>query len=195
MAHGVLDSAPMSRAALAAVALVAASSSSALAGPGFLGVGIGTAPAFSSDATGKEGPDGRSGRVFGGYRWRLPTGSLAAEATVGRFDLVHRNVPFSSTTLGVGAKYNFPLGNQFEVFGRTGVQRTWLTTDRAAAAVESNVNGFYLGAGFDYVFRVLNTDASVFVDYQWAPTSVTNGDMSKYDTSARMWTMGVTVSL
>ena len=168
--------------------LLAASTSVASAG-GYLGLGIGTPPAVSSDANGKHFSDSRSGRLLGGMRF----GHLAVEGSLGRFDLVHRGLESTSTTLGLGAKYSLPLGSNFEVFGRGGVQRMWLTTN--TYPFDAVGNGPYLGGGFEYRFNVVATSASAFVDYQWAKSSVTNDHMLTYDQSARMWTLGFTVGL
>src|SRR4026208_1096879 len=121
MAHDMLSTAPMSRSVLALV-LVAASATAASAG-GLVGRGSGTGAASSGDIPYEE--DGRSGRLEAGYRF----GRFSIEGMGSRYGLALSGSEWSGTTLALAGKVNFPLGDQFEAFGRLGLQHTTVTED------------------------------------------------------------------
>lgn len=185
MAHGMLSSTPMSRTALALV-LVAASASSAFAG-GFVGLGIGTGAATSGDFDIDE--DGRSGRLMLGYRF----GRISVEGMGTRYDMVTPDAhEWSGTTLAIAGRYNFPLGEGFEVFGRLGLQRTNLTDDEYGN--ENAGNGFLVGAGAEFRIPTQAVGLSVFVDYSIIRSSMSNETYSDLGLTSRIWTLGATLS-
>lgn len=169
-----------------AAVLVAASASTASAGA-YVGLGVGTSARASSDETTMQG-DGRSGRLMLGWRW----GRISAEATGTRYDLWVSQAPFTATQLAIGGKYSFPLGNNFEVFGRGGLQRTSLSR-MSSGGYDASGGGWYLGAGFEYRMNVILAGASIFVDYAHASTTFDNG-IGEYHGGAGLWTLGATVS-
>ena len=176
---------------LLAVAIVAATASAASAGT-YLGLGIGTAASASGDITNTTSDGNRTGRVLGGFQF----GRFSVEGAVSRYGIdKDRTVPYQGTRLGVAGKYSLPLGDQFEAFGRLGLQRTWLNTD--GAYVDYVGNGLLLGAGFEYRLNVAGTGASLFVDYEYARTGLVNQrDMkTTKDEGIGMWTLGATIAL
>jgi hypothetical protein len=187
MARRMLDYARMTRLGLAAV-LLAASTTAASAGT-YLGIGVGTSADGSvGDSETVEG-GGRSGRLLLGSRF----GKLAVEGQAGRFDMMFANSVFETTQLGVGLKLNIPLGNNFEVFGKGGVQRTWLSNDNSM--YDAAGNGWFAGGGVEYRLNLGVTAASLFMDYQHSSSTLTNERMQEMDGSTGMWTLGATVSL
>lgn len=185
----------MKRAVLA-VALVAGSSGAATAG-GYVGLGLGTGPALdrsndntvlTSDAIES---DGRSARLIGGFRF----GQFAVEAALGGFDAamqLNTGDSYYSTRIYQGSlsgKYNHPLGDGFEAYGRLGIQRTSLSLD-GDSRFDADGTGLMLGAGIEY--RIKLTGVSVWVDYQYSRASL-DGELVKGDLSARMWTIGATL--
>jgi hypothetical protein len=175
---------------LAAVALVAASASAASAGA-YLGLGIGTAASPGGELTTTSSDGNRSGRVILGTSF----GRLSIEGNGDRFGLYRGQAAYQGTTLAAVLKYSLPLGDHFEVYGRGGLQRTWLNTDDNAADWAGN--GWLLGAGFEYRLDLAGTGASVFVDYQHTDTGLLNQTDMKTakDETFGMWTLGATVSL
>lgn len=169
-----------------AACLVGATASTASAGP-YVGLGIGSSARTSSDSTTMSG-DGRSGRLMLGWRF----GRLSAEATGTRYDLWVASAPFTATQLALGGKYSLPLGDNFEAFGRGGLQRTSLS-QQSSGGYDASGGGWYLGAGFEYRIKAILAGASVFVDYQYASTNFDNG-MGEYRGGAGLWTLGATVS-
>jgi hypothetical protein len=89
-------------------------------------------------------------------------------------------------------KVSFPLGNNFEAFGRGGLQHSWIRSARSDNNVDGN--GYLLGAGFEYRLNLLIGQGSLFVDYQYNKATLT-GDRLRFDQSTRMWTMGLTVGI
>jgi hypothetical protein len=177
---------------LLAVALVAAAASTASA-EGYLGLGIGTAARPSGDLPMTTGDGNRSYRALGGYSF----GRFSIEATVSRFGELRRNsYQYDGTMLSAAGKYSYPLGDNFEAFGRLGLERTWLSTD------PSNLpdyvgNGWLIGAGFEYRFTVAATGASALVGYEHSSSSLANQNAmsSTVGESVGIWMLAVTVSL
>jgi hypothetical protein len=180
----MLGSSPM-RTALALV-LVAASASSAFAG-GFIGLGVGTGAASSGDFDIDE--DGRSFRLMGGYRF----GRISVEGMGTRYGMMTPDGgKWTGTTLAIAGRYNFPLGEGFEVFGRGGLQRTDLSNDEYGATNAGN--GFLLGAGAEFRIPTAAVGLSLFVDYTIYRTSVSNEVYSDLGLTSRIWTLGALVS-
>ncbi len=181
----MLSSTPMSRTALALV-LVAASASSAFAG-GFVGLGIGTGAASSGDVTIDE--DGRSGRLMLGYRF----GRISIDGMGTRYGMVTPDGhEWQGTTLAIAGRYNFPLSEGFEVFGRLGLQRTSLSDKNYDA--DNDGNGFLVGAGAEFRIPTQAVGLSVFVDYSIIRSSIANDTYSDLGLTSRIWTLGATLS-
>jgi len=188
MARRVLDNAPMTRLAIAA-ALLVASTSAASAGT-YLGIGIGTSADGSLDGGDTIEGAGRSGRLMLGSRF----GKLSVEGQAGRFDMMFTGITYQSTEVGVGLKVNIPLGDNFELFGKGGVQRTWLSAE-VSPMYDAAGNGWFLAGGVEYRLNLGVTAASLVLDYQHASTTFSRSAMAEFDGSAAMWTLGATVSL
>jgi len=184
----------MKRARLA-VMLVAALSSVASAGS-YLGLGIGTKPAISDQKDRLE-TEGRSGKFLLGTRW----GNVSAEGAIGGYSVL---VSSSDTFIPLGDAYqasaalkmSLPFASGFEGFGRVGVHHTWINSDKDMNSVSGN--GFLIGAGFEYRLNLTVTQASLFVDYQYSKAKL-EGDRFKdgmaFESSSRMWTLGLTVGI
>ena len=175
---------------LLAVALVAASAPAASAGT-YLGLGIGTAASPSGDIAMTSSDGNRSGRLLVGTRF----GHLSLEGAGSRYSLYRGSAPYSGTQMAVALKYSLTLGNNFEAYGRGGLERTWLSTDTTANDFAGN--GWLLGGGFEYRLDLGVTAASVFVDYEHSATSLVNqiNMQSQKDETIGLWTLGVTVAL
>jgi len=191
MARPMLYPGPM-RSLLVATALVAASATAASANT-YLGLGIGTAASPGGDTMSSDG--NRSGRLMLGTRF----GHLSIEGAGSRYSLFNGPVPYDGTMLAGALKYSLPLGNNFEVFGRGGIERTWLTSASSTAgnAYEWSGNGWLLGAGFEYRLDLGVTAASIFVDYEHSSTTLTTpAEMNvQRDEAIGLWTAGVTLAL
>jgi len=184
VAYKMLRVGHMKRACLVATVLLA-STQLATAG-GYVGLGIGTAPAMNND--GEElslAADGRSGRLLVGSRW----GQISLEGALHKYDaLSPGREPFEVYQGSIAGKASFPLGNGFEAFGRLGLARTWLVSPN----LDKEGNGFLLGGGFEYKFNLAPTQLSLFIDYQYNAAKL-DGDRGPLDVSSRMWTLGVTL--
>lgn len=185
----------MSRLCLAALLLTA--STSAVSAGTYVGLGIGTAASGSaerSDGIDMGSVDGyeRSGRLLLGSR----LGKLSIEGQGSRFNarLSTQTNDYEATQLGVGLKLGIPIGNSFEIFGRGGVQRTWLSS-QDDSTMDAVGNGWLAGAGVEYRLDLGVTAASLFLDYQRSSTGLTSERMIEFDVGAGMWTLGMTVSL
>jgi len=175
---------------LLAVALVAAAASTASAGP-YLGLGIGTSASPSGDLEMTSSDGNRTGRLILGTSF----GRFSVEGAGSRFSVYRGKYPYDGSQLAVAGKYSLPLGDQFEAFGRLGLQRTWLSTDVNQADWQGN--GWLAGAGFEYRFKVSGVGASAFVDYQYANANLVDQRSTNVERGmgVGMWTLGATVSL
>ncbi len=177
--------------ALLTASLLAAASTSASAGT-YVGLGIGTAPAVSED-TNQLDSSGRSGKVMLGNSF----GKLAIEGAITKYSMARLSrdvpVPFGDTyQAAVALKLTFPLGNNFEAFGRGGLHHTWLKTPDPVG--DTDGNGMLIGAGFGYHLNLGVGGGSLFVDYQISTAKLT-GDKFMIDMTTRVWMLGLTVGL
>lgn len=180
----------MTRALLVA-ALLVGTSSVAAAGP-YVGLGIGPSPGLSSGTTEDPSERGRSFRLLGGYRFKfLKVGALGVEANFtdydARWNRFGGNV--SIRHFGLFGKYSFPLGSNFEVFGRLGVQHTTLSPDDDPG--DYSDNGIGVAAGAEYAITLPFVSGSVFLDYSITHAGELTDD--PYSLTSRQWMLGVTV--
>jgi hypothetical protein len=191
----MLDSTAMKRAALV-VALVAAMSSVASAGP-YVGLGIGTNAVSGSD---RIVDDGRSGRLLVGYSFRpLRYGTLAVEGTIGGYGLGLKDgdeaLPMDAYQLSAAVRFNLPLSNNFEAFGRLGLHHTSVGADNSI--YDTSGNGFLAGAGIAFLFDArIGKGAAVSIDYQLNKVDLSGERFqgaSSLGLVERQWTLGVTL--
>jgi len=178
--------------ALLVASLVAATSTVASAGT-YLGLGIGTAPSVGGDMPTFSNDGSRSERLLLGFRF----GRFSIEGDGTRYGLLNDGrAQYTGSQLAAALKFSYPLGNNFEVFARGGLERTWLTTDTDEG--EFSGNGWLLGGGFEYRVNLGVVGGSIFVDYTHNDTSFTASsgtNMKSLDGTAGMFSLGLTVSL
>jgi len=189
MARPLLDHRAMRSMLILAAVLATGSVASAET---YIGVAVGTAPSISNDTIPNPRNDGRSGRFFLGEAFGLRFGTLAIEGEANRFDLVLNGFPSSSTMLGVDAKYSFPLSDGFSVFGKLGLQRTWLSEGGDGPNYDGAGNGWYLGLGAEY--RIIPL-LSVFVDYERQSATIDAPTSTSYGQAAGMFSLGAAFHL
>jgi len=184
----------MKRAALA-IGLLAATAGTASAGT-YLGIGIGTLPAVSEDSD-RIDSDTRALKGLIGMRW----GQWSVEGSIGGNTLVRTADnglinPFGDFyNLGAAAKFNLPLGNNFEAFGRLGVNH--LVVRGEDERFNASGNGLQFGAGFEYKLNLGVGAGSIFVDYMINRAAMTgdNDDRFEYDLTTRTWMLGLTLGI
>ena len=121
---------------------------------------------------------------------------ISAEGSVGGYSLLQtgtRNTGFDAYQASAALKASLPLGNNFEVFGRGGLQHLWLKG--ADPEFDASGNGFLLGAGFEYRLNLGIGQGSIFIDYQFNKAKLDGDNMEHEDLSSRMWTLGLTVGI
>jgi hypothetical protein len=176
----------MKRAVLA-MALVTVSSGVASAG-GYIGLGVGTGPAIGEDTdAGSIEDDGRSARLIGGVRF----GRFSIEGGLGGFDARFNADSVRLYQLSLSGKFNLPISDGFEAYGRAGIQRTSLNHDNPD--IDADGTGLMLGLGMEYVLPLAVTKLSLWIDYQYANASM-ESSLPAYDVSTRMWTLGATIA-
>jgi hypothetical protein len=159
---------------------------------GYVAVGVGSGgsvsdgDAFSSDQR-------LSGRLMIGQRISL----LSVEAGVSGYGLegMSPGTQWDAVALGAGLKLNLPIVLGLEIFGRGGVERTWLEADGAGMADYAG-NGTVFGAGLEYGFDLVVTDASLWLDWTRHDADLdADGDAPSRDATTDIWTAGVSVEL
>jgi hypothetical protein len=155
----------------------------------YLGLALGNEPAVNDSLRAVALPLGRSLRGLVGARF----GNVSIEGALNGFgvlttDATDRNVYQLSAAL----KLSIPLGNNFEGFGRIGLERTWLNIDDAN--LDLTGDGFQAGAGFEYRLNAVVANASLFVDYTVHRATLASAHTS-VDATSRIWGLGFTVGL
>jgi hypothetical protein len=174
-----------------ATAALTASIGTASAG-GYGGLGIGTSPATTGVINYTE--EGRSGRLLLGYSF----GRLSVEGSGTRYGLVQEGGRvYDGTQLAVMGKFNHPLGDGFEVFGRIGMQRTSIDESSSSNTfADATGSGLALGVGAEYRLKVsFVASASLFVDYSFANTTLEGPSHHSVGMTTRLWTIGFTVGI
>jgi len=176
----------MKSAFLLATGLMAISTTASAGG--YLGLGLGTQPGVNDEMATTATPAGRSLRGLGGMRF----GTFSVEGALNGFGVITNRGDQSVYQASVAAKLNLPLGNNFEGFGRAGLERTWLNLDDDRYNFAGN--GFLVGAGFEYRLDIGIRNASLFVDYTIHHASLEN-TRGKVDETSRIWGLGFTVGI
>lgn len=177
---------------LAASAVVLIAMSGVANAGGYLGAGIGNAPTIDTQLAHE--PQGRSARLLVGYRLPLKIGSASIEGAYGGYGLRGSGGgTLDGRELSASGKYNYPLGSNFEVFGRIGFQRTDLTSQKDAM-YDLSGNGILIGAGLEYRVDLGAVSGSLWLDYTHRGATL-EGERNSTEYSARMWTLGLTVGL
>lgn len=174
--------------ALLATACLAISSTASAGG--YLGLSLGTQPGINGDFETRIGePSGRSLRGLVGLRF----GNLSLEGALNGFDVVApRFGERTAYQLSGALKLNVPLGHDFELFGRGGIERTRLTL--ASNGFDFTGDGFLVSGGVEYRLNAVLANASIFVDYTVHHATLTSARFDVDDT-LRIWSLGLTVGL
>lgn len=154
----------------------------------YVGLGIGPEPA-SNDALQKTAnPDSRSLRGLSGWSF----GNFAVEGALGGFGVATNRGDQNVYQLSAAAKYSLPIGSGFAVFGRAGVERTWLNLgdDR----YNFSGNGFLIGAGVDYKLNLGIGATSISLDYMIHHATLAD-TRENIDDTLRIWTLGFSIGL
>jgi len=173
---------------LLTAAVLGASTSVASAGV-YGGLSVGPDASVQDDVFDLTSP-GRAVRLLGGYR----LGRFSAEAGIsgntlrdrGGQDVDHRQ-------LSLVGKYNFPLGSNFELFGRAGLQRTSLSF--GDGAFNYTGAGVLLGPGVEYRLNFVAASASIRLDYTISYANTESEGLEKVSVTSGQWMLGFTVGI
>jgi len=157
----------------------------------YIGLAVGPSLDISGDTAFKS--TDRDGKLLFG----LSFGPLAIEAGALRGSLAQTDGGrgYDVTQLSISAKYDFPLAEGFEAFGRAGLQRTSLSSQSSAdmGAADADGTGLLLGAGIEYRINLIATQASLFVEYDFASTKLNGPEFSNVSLQTRGFLLGATV--
>jgi OOP family OmpA-OmpF porin len=176
-----------------ALALVVAASSSASAGT-YIGVGIGTGANVSDEINTPYVADGRSARGVLGYR----IGPFSVEGAVSGYGLVIGNEgdggQFDSRSVQIAGKYNFAIGDKFELFGRLGLLRTDLNGKQNST--NASGDGYTFSLGVEYRLDLIATGLGLYMDWTRNSTQMTlDSGVGLGNQTASMWTLGLNLAL
>jgi hypothetical protein len=175
------------RTALAVASGLLAISTTASA-DGYLGLGVGTQPAVNDSMAAVGAPSGRSLRGLIGFRF----GNVAVEGAVNGFGVATHRGDQTVYQASAALKLSVPFGNNFEGFGRAGLERTWLNLDEDRYNLSGD--GFLVSGGFEYRLNAVIANASIFVDYTIHHATLEDS-RDKVDATSRVWGLGFTVGI
>lgn len=178
----------MKRAAYLAAAGLMTISTTASAG-GYLGLALGTEPSTNDAMHNVAQPLGRSLRGMVGFRFA----NVSVEGGLNGFNVGTQHGDQSVYQGSVALKLNIPIANNFEAFGRGGIERTWLSLGDSARDLQGD--GWLFGGGFEYRINAVLANASIFVDYMYHRTDLTNNAGTIHDASTGMWGLGFTIGI
>lgn len=153
------------------------------------GLSVGPDAAVQDDNADLEA-QGRAVRLLGGYRF----GRIAAEASVSGTtfrdstgtDVDHRQ-------FALVGKYNFPLGSNFELFGRGGIQRTSLGFQGGSYTYSGN--GIIFGPGVEYALKFVAASATIRLDYTISYAETERDTQETVSITSGQWMLGFTVGM
>ena len=172
------------------VALLAASP--AVAG-GYLSVGIGEGADLQGDLAAEFDTNGEAsnGRLAIGQR----TGPIAIEASLFGTDLVGIDGDYSTLSLGVDVKYFHTLSGSFELFGKGGLNKTWLV-GRDDQDPGLSGRGKQLGLGVQYRFTTgLIGEAALWLEGSRTYVELDDDAGARLDGEIDMLNIGVSIGL
>jgi hypothetical protein len=167
---------------LATVSVLALAPAAAHAGS-YLSLGFGGDPALQGDLdVAADGAGGGNSRLALGQRF----GRIAIEGSLSRFGVPDA----TATSAGVHARLAFPLGSNFELYGRVGLEHLWLGDSQMS--LSGDAQGMVGAAGLEYRLSApLLGSASL-----WAELSE---DRFETDSGAeggvRLWTLGASLGM
>ena len=179
---------------LIAIVLLAASATAGSAGT-YVGLGIGTGATITDSSGISYLSDSRSGRLTLGMSF----GRISIEGAYTGYGVIKGNAAdggqYDSRTVQAAAKLNYPLGDNFEVFGRGGLLRTWLNPAITTSNMSLTGDGYTLSAGFEYKLNLGVAGGAIFVDYSHNQATLDDGTQHQVDQTASLWMLGVNLSI
>jgi hypothetical protein len=155
----------------------------------YLGLALGSQPGVNDAMASFSPPSGRSLRGLAGLRF----GNVSLEGGLNGFGVIFENQDKTVYQLSAALKLSLPLGNNFEAFGRAGLERTWLNLDDPRNDLMGD--GWVAGAGFEYRLNAIVSNASLFADLNVHRVTLEAQDNNKLDTTTRIWSLGFTVGI
>ena len=161
----------------------------------YVGVGIATADHVNSSVGGLNNVDSDgykpSAKIFGGYEFDQNWGVEAGYTDFRNsdFNYTANGVNGSGHTKGnsyyVAGKYNYPVNEQFSVYGKLGVQHSERKLETAALNLKNTDTGAYGAVGVQYN---LNQQVALTAEYE------RYGKSKDFGAKADVWTVGARYS-
>jgi len=139
----------------------------------YVGVGVATADHENSSAGGLANVDSdgykASGKIFGGYEFDQNWGAEVGYTDFRKSDFNYSNAGTNATgrTKGYGyyvaGKYNYPVNDQFSVYGKLGLQHSERKLESAVLNAKNSDTGAYGAVGLQYN---LNQQVALTAEYE-----------------------------
>ena len=175
--------------ALAVVFVLAATAHSASAGV-YGSIGIGSTDV--SDDKGSFTQNSRTLRFAAGYRL---SNLFSAEGGVMGYRVANGPVGLDGREFYAAGLLHCSLGNNFEIFGRLGVQRTGVAPNTNDGSFTGT--GYLAGVGVDYEIKLPTVPqiarAALWIDYNRSGTTLQRDASLSHDYAVGMWSLGVTL--
>jgi hypothetical protein len=177
-----------------ALAVIALAAAPAAAG-GYVSLGIGQGAHLEGEMAERFSTEGStpSGRLALGHR----TGPIAIEASMFGSGLEDAGQDHTTLAFGAAAKLFVPLVSRFELYGRAGLNRTWIKSrDDDAPDLGYSGRGYDIGGGLQFSFSPFPPfDAAIWVDYTRHTVGLQRDGAASLDGSLDMVMVGITVGM
>jgi hypothetical protein len=180
-------------AALFVTSVTFAAASPASAG-GYVSLGIGDGADLHGDLA--QSFDTDDSTSHGKFAIGQRTGPFAIEALVFGTDLIAPNgADYSTLSFGVDLKYFYGLGGNFELYGKGGLNKTWLRDDGESG--DFSGRGKQLGLGLQYRFTTgLIGEVAVWLDLTRQYVELSDSEtQSQLDGEIDTMNLGLSVGL
>ena len=156
-------------------------------------VGLAVGPSLETSGDGSYASADRTGKLLVGFS--LAQVAIEGAAMRGSLTQTDGGRGYDVTQLSLAGKLSLPLADGFEAFGRVGMQKTSLGSQNSADAgrADADGSGLLLGAGIEYRLNLIATQASIFVDYNFASSTLNGPQFAAQTLQTRGFSIGATV--
>ena len=164
---------------------------------GYVSAGIGGGANLGGTiGTSFQTEESSSGRVGIGQR----IGPVAVEASlfgagmIGQSNYVGVGQEYDTLSAGVALKYYVSLAGPLELYGKGGINKTWLQ-EPDGSPHDYDGRGWDLGGGLQFSFAGILNRTGIWLDFTHQETELRDADKAELDGSVRMLTLGLSVGI
>ena len=165
------------------------------AGGGYVSAGVGGGAGLDGQLENTFTTDeARSGRFSLGQR----IGPVALEVSLLGAEMFGQNAyvgmreQYTALTAGVDLKYYVGLTGPLELYGKAGLNKTWLM-EPAGSSHDYDGRGWDLGAGLQFTIDTPAAMAAIWLDFTHLRTDLRDGESRALDGQMNMLTLGLSL--